>query len=416
MLSRLTDGRQFFLDASRYTELVRVFISAGEASGDLYASRVVEALRARHPDAEFFGCAGPRMQAAGVRAIVDSRALAVAGLIEVVPHIPRIWLLFRKLIRAAKTEKPDIAVLADSPDFHLRLAKKLKALGIPIVYLIAPQAWAWREGRVRILRRNIRRLLCIFPFEQEFFTRHGVPTTYIGHPLGGIVKPSMSRAEFLQQFSIPRDRPLIALLPGSRHGEVARHLPYLLDAAARIAKTRPATFVLALPPGFGFETSKIRDTVKFWERNGVASIQVLEGQVIEGKTWDTLAYCDLALAASGTVTIEAALLGAPMVTFYRVNELSWRLGRWLVRAPFLSMVNLVAERQIAVELIQHDMTGEKIAAEAIRLLDDEAAREAMSAGLAEVRAKLATGGDPLKNAAEWIEKVWRESKQTVSVS
>jgi lipid-A-disaccharide synthase len=390
---------------------VRVFISAGEASGDLYASRVVEALRARHPDAEFFGCAGPRAQAAGVRAIVDSRELAVAGLIEVVPHIPRIWLLFRKLIRAAKIEKPDIAVLTDSPDFHLRLAKKLKALGIPVVYLIAPQAWAWREGRVRILRRNIRRLLCIFPFEEVFFSTRGVPTTYIGHPLAGIVKPSMSRTEFLEQLAIPRDRPLIALLPGSRHGEVARHLPYLLDAAARIAKTRPATFVLALPPGFGFETSKIRDTVKFWERNGVASIQVKEGI-----TWDILAYCDVALAASGTVTIEAALLGAPMVTFYRVNELSWRLGRWLVRAPFLSMVNLVAERQVAVELIQHDMTGEKIAAEAVRLLDDEQAREEMRAGLAEVRAKLATGGDPMSTAAECIEKVWRESKQTVSVS
>ncbi len=192
---------------SRYTELVRVFISAGEASGDLYASRVVEALRARHPDAEFFGCAGPRMQAAGVRAIVDARSIAVAGLIEVVPHIPRIWLLFRKLIRAAKIEKPDVAVLTDSPDFHLRLAKKLKALGIPVVYLIAPQAWAWREGRVRILRRDIRRLLCIFPFEETFFSARGVPTTYIGHPLAGIVKPSMSRSEFLGQFAIPEGSP-----------------------------------------------------------------------------------------------------------------------------------------------------------------------------------------------------------------
>jgi lipid-A-disaccharide synthase len=404
---------------------VRVFISAGEASGDLYASRVVEALRARHQDAEFFGCAGPRMQAAGVRAIVDSRSLAVAGLVEVIPHLPRIWREFRKLCRSFSDTRPDVAVLTDSPDFHLRLAKKLKRHGIPVVYLIAPQAWAWRQGRVRTMRTTIQRLLCIFPFEEQFFRERGVPASYIGHPLAGMVRPSMTRAEFLDrigvasaghgaappQGSVP---PIIALLPGSRHGEVARHLPYVLDAAGRILRSREKSqrpvFVLALPPGFGYDESEIRHTVKFWERKEGASIQVKEGM-----TWDALAYSQLALAASGTVTVEAALLGAPMVTFYRVNELSWLLGRWLVRAPFLSMVNLVAGRRVAPELIQGEMTGDRIAAEAIRLLDDETAREEMRAGLAEVKAKLASGGDPMEKAAEWIEKVFSESKQTVPV-
>jgi lipid-A-disaccharide synthase len=410
---------------------VRVFISAGEASGDLYASRVVEALRARHPDAEFFGCAGPRMQAAGVRAIVDARSLAVAGLVEVIPHIPRIWREFRKLCRSfsnykndkndksGKNGKPDIAVLTDSPDFHLRLAKKLKRQGIPVVYLIAPQAWAWRQGRVRTMRATIQRLLCIFPFEEEFFRARGVPASYIGHPLAGMVRPSMTRAEFLDRLGISSGGhgpapTIITLLPGSRHGEVARHLPYVLDAAGRILRSREKSvrplFVLALPPGFGYEKSEIRHTVKFWERKEGASIQQMEGA-----TWDALAYSQLALAASGTVTVEAALLGAPMVTFYRVNELSWLLGRWLVRAPFLSMVNLVAGRRVAPELIQGEMTGERIAAEAIRLLDDESAREEMRAGLAEVKAKLASGGDPMETAAEWIEKVVSESKQTVPV-
>jgi lipid-A-disaccharide synthase len=412
---------------------VRVFISAGEASGDLYASRVVEALRARHPDAEFFGCAGPRMQAAGVRAIVDARSIAVAGLVEVIPHLPRIWREFRKLCRSFsedkndKNGKPDIAVLTDSPDFHLRLAKKLKRQGIPVVYLIAPQAWAWRQGRVRTMRATIQRLLCIFPFEEEFFRERGVPATYIGHPLAGMVRPSMSRAEFLDRLGISLAGPglappVITLLPGSRQGEVARHLPYLLDAcgilnlrcASRTLESRHESqrpvFVLALPPGFGYEESEIRHTVKFWERKEGASIQVTEGI-----TWDALAYSQLALAASGTVTVEAALLGAPMVTFYRVNELSWLLGRWLVRAPFLSMVNLVAGRRVAPELIQGEMTGERIASEAIRLLDDETARERMRAGLAEVKAKLASGGDPMETAAEWIEKVFSESKQSVSV-
>jgi lipid-A-disaccharide synthase len=406
---------------------VRVFISAGEASGDLYASRVVEALRARHPDAEFFGCAGPRMQAAGVRAIVDSRSLAVAGLVEVIPHLPRIWREFRKLCRSFAEDKPDIAVLTDSPDFHLRLAKKLKRQGIPVVYLIAPQAWAWRQGRVRTMRATIQRLLCIFPFEEDFFRERGVAASYIGHPLAGIVRPSMTRAEFLDRIGIlPAGHgpapPIITLLPGSRHGEVARHLPYVLDAAGRILRSRDMAqrpvFVLALPPGFGYEESEIRHTVKFWERKEGASIQVKDGlavRVKEGMTWDALAYSQLALAASGTVTVEAALLGAPMVTFYRVNELSWLLGRWLVRAPFLSMVNLVAGRRVAPELIQGEMTGERIAAEAIRLLDDETAREEMRAGLAEVKAKLASGGDPMEKAAEWIEKVFSESKQTVPV-
>jgi lipid-A-disaccharide synthase len=373
---------------------VRIFISAGEASGDLYASRVVETLRARHPGAEFFGCAGPRMQKAGVRAVVDSRSIAVVGIVEVVGHIPRIWSQFRKLVRAAATEKPDLAVLTDSPDFHLRLARRLKKRGIPVVYLIAPQAWAWREGRVRTLKATVDRLLCIFPFEEEFFASRGVPTSYLGHPLARIVQPSMPRAEFFQKIGFNPDRRLIVLLPGSRHGEVERHMPALLDAVRLIRERQDVDFLLALPPGFG------ADQASFWEPARAASIQVKEGLA-----WDGLAYAHLALAASGTVTIEAALLGTPLVTFYRVNALSWLLGRRLVRAPFLSMVNLVAGRRIAPELIQDEMTGERIAAEAIRLLEDEAARSEMRAGLARVAALLASRDDPMETAAGWIEKV-----------
>ena len=338
------------------------------------------------------------MQAAGVHAIVDSRSIAVAGLVEVVAHIPRIWREFRKLVRAVAAERPDIAVLTDSPDFHLRLAKKLRRHGIPVVYLIAPQAWAWRQGRVRTMRATIRRLLCIFPFEEPFFQKHGVPTTYIGHPLARIVKPSMTRSAFCHKFHLPEDRRIVVLLPGSRHGEVERHMPFLLDAARRISERTQVTFVLALPPGFGAETAR------FWEPIRQSSIQV-----IEGSTWDALAHSELALAASGTVTIEAALLGVPMVTFYRVNALSWILGRWLVRAPFLSMVNLVAGRRVAPELIQAGMTGERIAAEAVRLLEDERARSAMRDDLAEVSKRLASQSDPMETAAEWIEAVLSEA-------
>jgi lipid-A-disaccharide synthase len=376
-----------------------VLISAGEASGDLYASRLVEELRKRHPGTEFFGCAGPRMQTAGVRAVVDARSLSVVGIVEVLAHIPRIYREFRKLVRAAKADRPDLAILTDSPDFHLRLAKKLHRLGIPVVYLIAPQAWAWRQSRVKTMRQTIARLLCIFPFEEAFFWKHGVRTTFIGHPLAQIVKPSLTRAEFCQKFGFEENGTLIALLPGSRHGELARHIPFLLDAVRRIREDRPdVRFLLALPAGFGLQQTK------FWEPMCAAHIQV-----IEGGTWDCLAQSEVALAASGTVTMEAALLGAPMLTFYRVNALTWILGRWMVKAPFLSMVNLVAGREIVAELIQSDMTGPRIASEALRLLDDQSARRNMRADLADVKSKLVSARDPMAAAADCIEQVLAEN-------
>jgi lipid-A-disaccharide synthase len=377
---------------------MKILISAGEASGDLYASRVVEALRMRHPDAEFFGCAGPRMQAAGVRAVLDARSLAVVGLVEVVRHIPRIYGKFRQLVGSAKREKPEIALLADSPDFHLRLARKLKRQGIPVVYLIAPQAWAWRAGRVKTMRADLRRLLCIFPFEQEWFERRGVPTTYIGHPLARIVKPALTREEFCAKVGLPADERFVVLLPGSRHGESARHMPDLIHTTEVLSRTHKVNYVLALPPGFGIERAT------FWEPIRRSSIKW-----IEGSTWDALAHAEVALAASGTVTIEAALLEVPMVTFYRVNALSWIMGRWLVKAPFLSMVNLVAGRKIVPELIQHDMTVEAMAGEVAKLLSSKEEREAMKAGLREVSGNLRTRQDPMETAAELVERVWRET-------
>jgi lipid-A-disaccharide synthase len=353
---------------------------------------LVAALKARHPEAEFFGCAGPRMQAAGVEAVVDARSLAVVGIFEVLAHIPRIYGEFRKLVREAKARRPDLAILTDSPDFHLRLAKKLHASGVPVVYLIAPQAWAWRQGRVKIMRQTLTRLLCIFPFEEQFFQKHEVPTTFIGHPLAQIVKPSLTRSEFREKYALAPDDRMVVLLPGSRHGEVARHMPYLLDAVKRMQSAAKMRFILALPADFGVE-----HTI-FWEPARAASIQV-----IEGLTWDCLAYAEVALAASGTVTIEAAMLGTPMATFYRVNALSWSLGRWMVKAPFLSMVNLVAGRRVAAELIQQEMTGERIAAEALRLLNDDAARRKMKADLEEVKQKLSSERDPMELAAECVE-------------
>ena len=370
----------------------KILVSAGEASGDLYASLVVQELRRILPDVEFFGCTGPRLRAAGVRTIVNSADLAVVGLIEVVAHIPRIYGEFRKLLRAALEERPVLAILTDSPDFHLRVARKLYRDGVPVVYLVAPQAWAWRRGRVREMRRTIRRLLCIFPFEEGFFRRHGVPATYIGHPLAGLVHPALSREEFFKKHRLAAERPLLAVLPGSRRGEAARHIPALLDAVDRIYREQAVNVVLP--------ASATTGVAFFQERMGSSPIKV-----IEGESWDAMAHSDLALAASGTVTVEAALLGTPMVTFYKVTGVSWLAGKFLVDIPFYSMVNLIAGRAVVPELMQNQMTGENLAREALRLLQDGRDREEMKAGLAEVREKLAGRTGAPERAALAIQEI-----------
>ena len=335
------------------------------------------------------------MRDAGVRQVVDAASLAVVGLVEVVAHLPRIYGEYRKLLRVAENEHPDLAILTDSPDFHLRLAKRLKAMGIPVIYLVAPQVWAWREGRLPVMRKTIERLLCIFPFEPAFFAQHGIAATYIGHPLTRLVQPSASRDELRRRYGIPPGTPLVALLPGSRKGEIERHLPVLLEAVSIIQNAAPGPapkFILAIPPGLNFR-----------ERISEPSIQILEGQ-----TWDVVACAELALAASGTVTIEATLLGTPMVAFYRVNKLSWLMGKHLVRVPFYSMVNLVAGRRVVPELIQNDLSAESLAGEALKLLQSEQARREMHHDLANVAQQLEGVEDPMEVAATLVEERWKE--------
>lgn len=370
----------------------KILVSAGEASGDLYASLVVEELRRQAPDVEFFGCTGPRLRAAGVRTVVDAASLAVVGLLEVVEHLPRIYGEYRKILAATKEEKPELAILTDSPDFHLRIARRLAEQGIPVVYLVAPQAWAWRKGRVKQMRRTLRRLLCIFPFEEEFFCKEGVAATYIGHPLSSLVRPTQTKDAFFRKHGLDLSRPLVAVLPGSRRGESARHLPAVCDAVERLNREQALNFVLPASATTGVEFFK--------QRIGQTPLQV-----IEGESWDAMAHADLALAASGTVAVEAALLGTPMVTFYRVTLPSWVAGKFLVNVPFYTMVNLIAGRLVVPELMQGQMTGERIAAEARRLLVDEGERSRMKAGLEDVRRKLTGAGDAPQRAAGIIQQI-----------
>ena len=332
------------------------------------------------------------MRQAGVEPVIESESLAVVGLVEVILHLPRIYRHYRKLVAAACQVRPQLAILTDSPDFHLRVARRLKSQGVPVVYLVAPQVWAWRKGRIPLIHRTVDRLLCIFPFEEPFFREQGIPAWYIGHPLAGRLKPALDKAEFFRKHRLAPNRPLVVVLPGSRKGEAARHLPALVDAVERIYRQQATHFLLP--------ASETTSAAFFQERIGRAPIQV-----IEGETWDAITHADLALAASGTVVIEAALAGTPMITFYKVNALSWMLGRLLVRVPFYSMVNLVAGRAVVPEVMQTEMSGERLAAEALRLLTNVEARERMRQDLAEVAQRLSGDGHAMEKGAALVEEL-----------
>lgn len=363
----------------------------------MYAAGVVSRLSHACPQASFYGCAGPKLQQLGVAPVIDSASLAVVGLAEVVAHLPRIYGEFRKLVRYVNAHRPDIALLTDSPDFNLRLARELKRLNVPVHYLVAPQVWAWRQGRVKIIRELVDRLYCLFPFEEQWFRNRGVNATYIGHPLAHSVRTKCSRAEFFAKHELPESRKTVVLLPGSRVGEVGRHLPIVLGAVRLLRERFELSVVLATPGGFRSEQA----LGKFRE-----PLDRLAIKVVENETWDCIGHSDLALAASGTVTIEAALLGTPMVTFYRVMPVSWYAGRPLIKAPFLTMVNLVGGRAIVPELIQNEMTAEKLAGAGASLLGDEAAVSQMRSELSHVRALLTREGDPFFRAADLMLNSW----------
>lgn len=359
----------------------------------MYASELVQALRKISGQISFFGCTGSRLKEAGVETVIDSQKLSVVGLAEVVSHLPGIYAEYRRLLRYVRSQAPDAAILTDSPDFHLRLARHLKKLGIPIYYLVAPQVWAWRTGRVRQIAERVRKLFCLFPFEEEWFRTRGVDAFYIGHPLARNVRPQKSKAEFFEQYQLDAKVRTVALLPGSRQGEAIRHMPDLLDTIPLLRKEFPLQVVVGTPRGF----AKRAVLEKFRERMDGLTIKV-----IEDDTWDVLAYADLALAASGTVTVEAAVLGTPMVTFYKVTALSWWVGRRLVKAPYLSMVNLIAGKAVVPELIQGDMTPETLAAAAAALLHEPRKSAEMRLELLELKRLLTGPPDPFAQAARMI--------------
>lgn len=367
-----------------------LLISAGEASGDLHAARLAAALRERGAS-ELFGMGGEHMRAAGVDLIADSREGSVLGITEIVQRLPELRRVFRRLLGAVDARRPPLAILVDFPGFHLRLARHLRRRGVRNLYFIAPQFWAWRPWRVRVVRRRFERALCIFPFETEFYREHGVNAEFIGHPLVGRVKPSCSREEFRSRLGLDPARPVVALLPGSRPGELAHNFPPLLEACRELAAARGTQFVLAAAPGLPDKSLE------------PALEPDLGIRISRGATYDVLTAADVAIVSSGTATVEAALCGAPTVVVYRVSPTTAAIARRLIRAPYFAMVNLIAGRSIVPELIQDDFTGPAVAREVGRLLDSPAAREAMTRELATVEARLhGPHGDPIARAADVV--------------
>jgi lipid-A-disaccharide synthase len=360
-----------------------ILISAGEASSDMYAARLTTALRAR-TGARLFGMGGKRMAEAGVDLIADYHQVAVVGISEVLHKIPTVVGVQRKIASEAVRRRAALVILVDSPGTHLGVARRLKNNGIRVGYFIGPQVWAWRPGRVRVVKRLVERMVVIFPFEEAIYREAGVSVNFVGHPLVDVVKASMSRTEFAERHGLDAGRPIVTLLPGSRRSEIERHYPLIMEACERLsreAQTRGAIqFVLAAAPAL--ETELFAPHAK----PGVSVTRV------EGATYDALSAADCAIVASGTATVEAALLGTPMVVVYRVSPTSAFVLKRMVRSPFIAMVNLIAGRRVVPELIQDQFTSEAVVEEVRKLLGSPAAREEMKADLAEVRTKLGPGG------------------------
>ena len=357
-------------------------LSCGEASGDLYAGALADALHRQDPSAELFGFGGDRFRRAGGRLLGDYRGFAVTGLTEALRVLPRSYALYRRLVEAARAERPDVFVAIDFPDFNFRLAGAVRALGIPVVYYISPQLWAWRAGRMKTMKRIADRVLVIFPFEQDIYERAGVPAEFVGHPLVDLIAVGEPRDPFLRSLGLDPAAPTVALLPGSRPNEVRAILPGLAAAARLMAARVPGVqFVVARAPNL--------DAGLFAP---LAAAGIRPPGLVESRTDEVLAASDLVLTASGTATVQAALHEVPMVVVYRLSPLTYRLGKPFVRVDTYAMVNLVAGERIVPELIQEAFTPEAVAAEAVPLLVDRDRIARTREALRRVRATLGEPG------------------------
>ncbi|HET7442754.1 MAG TPA: lipid-A-disaccharide synthase [Terriglobales bacterium] len=370
---------------------MRILISAGEASGEMYGAQLIEALRRRDSSVEFFGVGGERMRAAGCDTVVDARDLAVVGITEILSHLPKIYRLFLRLIKEADRRRPALAIVIDSPAFNWRVARQMHKRGIPVVYYVCPQFWAWRQGRVRLLRKYVSKALVIFPFEEKFYRNRGVDASFVGHPLGEIPHPAIERSDYAAQNHLDPERHWITLMPGSRIKEVRMNLPTMLEAAAQFGQV--FEFIVPVAPTLD------RD---FVSRQVAGAAITLVPEALPA-LWHSRA----AVVASGTATVEAAMMNTPFVMVYRVSPLTYALGRPRVKVPYFAMVNLIAGEQIVPELVQQDFSARNVVARLNEILPDGPAREKMLEGLARVKANLRApdaddGPHPAERAADAI--------------
>lgn len=358
---------------------IRLMIVAGEASGDKHGAKLATALQTLRPDLsfEFFGAGGDEMRSAGVKTLVDAREVAIMGALEVAKALPKFLHVFRRLREAAKARKPDLVVLIDWPEFNLRLAKRLRQDGHRVVYYISPQIWAWRSYRIRGIRRDVEKMLVILPFEQDYYRQRGVEVEYVGHPLLDSVRVTATREEFCSKHKLDPSKPVVALLPGSRHSELKYILPPMLETAARLQQTHPH-IQLILPLARTFNGVEI-----------AAELQSLDNlTLIEHDTYNAVAAADLAVVASGTATLETAIIGTPLIVVYRASQLNWRIFWPLINTEFVGMPNLIAGREIAPELLQDELNADRLSKEIVAYLDNPARLAQARSDLAEVRSKL----------------------------
>ena len=382
-----------------YNAVLRILISAGEASGEMYGAQLIEALQRKaelrsagqpgaavptqtshptlaslptQPPLEFFGVGGDRMRAAGCNTVVDAKDLSVVGITEILSHLPRIYGLYRHLIAEADKRKPDLAIVIDSPAFNWRVARQMKRRGVPVVYYVAPQFWAWRQGRVRLLRDYIDKALVIFPFEEKFYRDRGVDATFVGHPLADLAQPAIERNDYAAQFHLNPAKHWITLMPGSRVKEVRMNLPTILEAAAQLGSDYE--FLLPVAPTLD----------RAFLKNLIGQQRV----TLVPESLPALWHSQAGVIASGTATVEAAMMRTPFVMVYRVSTLTYLLGKPRVKVPHFAMVNLIAGEQVVPELVQHDFTARDVVARLREILPDGAARARMLEGLTGVKALL----------------------------
>ena len=378
----------------------KIFLSAGEASGEHYGALLIPALRRILPDAEFFGLGGERMERLGFRRIVRAEDVAVMGITEVIRHMPSIYGEYKRLKKSIAEEQPDAAILIDFPDVNLSLARELHRHGIPVVYFVSPQLWAWKKYRIRHVQRYVDRMLVIFPFEEDFYLAHGVAATFVGHPLAELPTPGQQRAEFAGQYGLDASKQWIALLPGSRPKEIRLNLPEMIEAARLLQED--CEWLLPLAPTL--TPVQIEQVRAMLPASGQPRITLVHDARA------ALHHARASIVASGTATVEAALIGHPFLVVYRVSAVTYAVAKRVVDVPHVAMVNLVAGREIVPELIQADFSAAKIISTLRPLLHDEAARSRMQADLNAVATKLHGKSDAIEKVASITSQLIYDSR------